>query len=110
MKEMRSICFCRSVRLRLARYLPRIYGSLEPLEKLPIKRSVGGFEGALALLTGPEFRKMARTLAKAAREQQAYRKTIGSIRDDLPGWLPPHSQFGEWAERLSIPSPASSEG
>jgi hypothetical protein len=80
----------------MRRYLPRIYGSLAPLEKLPpLNGLFGGFEGALALLTGPEFKKMARTLAKAAREQQAYRKTIGSLRDDLARLgFPPHSQFG----------------
>ncbi len=78
------------------RYLPRIYGSLVPLEKLPpLNGLFSGFEGALALLTGPEFRKLAATLAKAAREQKAYRRTIGSIRDDLARLgFPPHSQFG----------------
>ena len=80
----------------MRRYLPRIYGSLKPLEKLPpLNGFFGGFEGSLDLLTGPEFRKLARTLAKAAQEQQTYRKIIGSIRDDLARLgFPPHSQFG----------------
>jgi uroporphyrinogen-III decarboxylase len=80
----------------MRRYLPRIYGSLAPLEKLPpLNGLVSGFEGSLSLLTGSKFRKMAKTLGRAAREQQAYRRTVGSIREDLVRLgFPPHSQFG----------------
>jgi len=68
----------------IRRYLPRIYGSLTPLEKLPsLNGMFGGFEGSLGLLNGPEFRKLAKTLAKAAKEQQDYRETIGNLHDDL---------------------------
>lgn len=80
----------------IRRYLPRIYGSLAPLEKLPPLNSLfGGFEGTLELLTGAEFRKLADTLTRAVREQQAYRDTLGSVRDDLSRLgFPPHSIFG----------------
>jgi hypothetical protein len=80
----------------IRRYLPRIYGSLAPLEKLPpLNGLFAGFEGSLGLLTSPEFRKMGRTLAKAAREQDNYRKTIGNIHADLARLgFPPHSHFG----------------
>jgi uroporphyrinogen-III decarboxylase len=80
----------------IRRYLPRIYGSLKPLDKLPpLNGFFVGFEGSLNLLTGTEFRKLARTLVQAARAQKSYRDTIGSIRDDLSRLgFPPHSQFG----------------
>jgi hypothetical protein len=80
----------------IRRYLPRIYGSLAPLQKLPpLNGMFSGFEGSLALLTGPDFRKMAAILARATKEQQNYRKTIGSLRDDLIRLgFPPHSQLG----------------
>jgi len=80
----------------IRRYLPRIYGCLGGLEKLPPLHGLfAGFEGSLGLLTGPEFRKIAAVLNKAVKEQQSYAKTIGSLRDDLIRLgFPPHSQMG----------------
>ena len=80
----------------IRRYLPHIYGSLAPLEKLPpLNGMFAGFEANLALLTSPEFRKMGQVLAKAARAQADYRKTIGNIHADLARLgFPPHSHFG----------------
>jgi uroporphyrinogen-III decarboxylase len=80
----------------IRRYLPRIYGSLAPLEKLPqLSLLFSGFEGSLSLLTSPEFKKLAKTLSKAAKEQASYRKTLGDAQEELALLgFPPFSTFG----------------
>ncbi len=58
-------------------YLPRIYGTLEPVSKLPAFRNmVGGmgFAGILGIFLNPQFKELAAKLTKAAEEQERVRK------------------------------------
>jgi len=65
-------------------YLPRLYGSLVPLAKLPsISLMMNGFEGIVDLFSTPEFRKLARALDKAGRELKKYREAMGDLQEDL---------------------------
>jgi hypothetical protein len=65
-------------------YLPRIYGNLTPLSKLPrLSSFFGGFEGNLSLITSPEFKQLARTLSKAAKESSRYRKISGDVQEEF---------------------------
>ena len=53
-------------------YLPRVYGTFEPLAKLPPFRNfVGGaFAGFLGLLSKPEYHQLIERLARAVEEQE----------------------------------------
>ncbi len=74
-------------------YLPRIYGVLEPIAKLPpIRNMIGGmgFTGILGLFTRPEFRDLAERLDKAGQEQEKLAKMSAGLTSEL--------------ERLGFPS------
>jgi hypothetical protein len=77
-------------------FLPRLYGSLEPLEKLPPIRNLirgGFFGGILGILASPEFRALGEKIIKANSEQEKMMKMmmgIGAIETQL-GYP---SQFG----------------
>ncbi len=65
-------------------YLPRIYGILEPVTKLPpFRNMVGGFgfTAILSFLLKPEFKELAEKLLKAAEEQDRVRKEGSDIAD-----------------------------
>jgi hypothetical protein len=65
-------------------YLPRVYGALEPLAKMPsISYMYMGFEGLTTLFNKPEFKQMARALAKAGREVEKFRKATGDAQEEL---------------------------
>ncbi len=67
-------------------YLPRMYGALEPLAKLPpVGQMYGSFEYLVTMFDSPEFKKMAAALAKAGRELKKFRKTVGNIQEDMAG-------------------------
>jgi hypothetical protein len=67
----------------IRRYLPRMYGSLAPLAKLPSMGLMTNIEGVTELFCSPDFRKLARTLDKAGREMKKYRKAMGNLQEDL---------------------------
>jgi hypothetical protein len=68
----------------IRRYLPRVYGALLPLAKLPPLDSIyQGFEGLTPLFATPEFVELAARLAKAGRETVEFRKTIGDSYEEL---------------------------
>jgi hypothetical protein len=77
------------------RYLPRIYGALAPLAKLPPLDSMYmGFEGLTPLFTSAEFLKMAKQLAKAGRKVKEFRKAIGDTQEELAQLgFPPFVRF-----------------
>jgi hypothetical protein len=79
----------------IRRYLPRVYGALEPLAKLPPLDSMFmGFDGLTPLFASPDFRKMAKRLAKAGKQVQEFRKTIGNTYEELAQLgFPPFAQF-----------------
>ena len=65
-------------------YLPRMYGAMAPLSKLPpIGNLFQGFEGITPMFASREFIKMAKSLAGAGRETKKFRKTIGDSAEDL---------------------------
>jgi hypothetical protein len=57
-------------------YLPRVYGTLEPLAKLPPMRNLAGgfFAPILSILTQPEFRELGYRLSRAITEQEKQNK------------------------------------
>jgi hypothetical protein len=79
----------------LRRYLPRVYGALMPLAKLPPLDSMFmGLEGLTPLFASPEFQKMAKHLAKAGRHVQEFRKSIGDANEELAQLgFPPFARF-----------------
>lgn len=83
------------------RYLPRVYGVLFPLTKLPPTEVMlyQGFEAMLPLFASPEFLEMANRMAKAGREREEFRNTIGDLYEELaqlgfPAWAPTSSGGG----------------
>jgi hypothetical protein len=77
-------------------YLPRIYGTLSPLAKLPPMESMyQGVEYLSPLLSSPDFVKMAKKIAKAGQQVEAFRKLSGDTQGEL-GELgfPPLASFG----------------
>jgi hypothetical protein len=79
----------------IRRYLPRIYGVLEPLTKLPPLDSIYmGFDGLTPLFASPEFVKMAKHLAKAGKHVEKFRKIIMETFRDLEHLgFPPFTSF-----------------
>ena len=77
-------------------YLPRIYGILAPLQKLPpLNRLHHGFEGITALFTNPEFKQLATRLEKAGKALEDYRRMAGDLQQALTLLgFPPFSYFG----------------
>jgi hypothetical protein len=77
-------------------YLPRNYGTVSPLTKLPpFRNMIGGmgFTGMLETFISPEFKDLARKMARAAREQQRLRKE-GTRFSDVMTYLGFPSQYG----------------
>lgn len=77
-------------------YLPRIYGALAPLAKLPPMDSMYmGFDGLTPLLASPEFIEMGKRLAEAGKHVEKFRKTIMETFGDLEQLgFPPFTSFG----------------
>lgn len=77
-------------------YLPRVYGALAPLAKLPsFGDRGGGLMALLAAINNPEFQKVAQTLKKAAGEQARYRQAMGNVNQDLASLgFPPMAEGG----------------
>ena len=65
-------------------YLPRVYGALLPLSKLPpLGLMFMGFEGITTLFATPEFEQLARALSKAGREIEKFRQAMGDAQEEL---------------------------
>ena len=65
-------------------FLPRMYGALAPLAKLPpLGVLFQGFEGITPMFASPEFIKLARALSRAGRATRKFRKTIGESYEEL---------------------------
>jgi hypothetical protein len=76
-------------------YLPRIYGALAPLAKLPPLQTLHqGFDGLTPFLTSPEFQEMAKRLAEAGKHTEQFRQIITETIDDLEELgFPPFAKF-----------------
>ena len=79
----------------IRRYLPRVYGALAPLAKLPpLDSTFGGLEFLTPLFASPEFLEMAGHLAAAGRHVEEFFKTVGDTREDLAQLgFPPFASF-----------------
>ena len=77
-------------------YLPRMYGALKPLSKLPpLGLLFQGFEGIAPMFASPEFIQLARSLSRAGRETEKFRKTIGDAYGELASLgFPPFAHIG----------------
>lgn len=67
----------------IRRYLPRMYGSLAPLAKLPPLSLMTNIEMLTELFISPDFKKIAGALARAGREMKKYRLAMGNLQEDL---------------------------
>jgi hypothetical protein len=79
----------------IRRYLPRIYGVLHPLAKLPPMDSMfGGFDFLTPMFASPEFVAMAKHLAAAGKKVAKFRKNITQVSGDLEQLgFPPFASF-----------------
>ena len=86
-------------------YLPRTYGVLQPISKLPAFRTmVGGmgFTGLLNIFLKPEYKELAEKLTKAAQEQERMRQEGGQF-SQVMNYLGYPSQFGAGLSGGGIP-------
>jgi hypothetical protein len=76
-------------------YLPRTYGLLAPLPKLPPLRTLifgMGIQGLVNILTSPEYRKIGEILVRVEEEQEKLRKEAIEFAEEM-GRLGFPSQF-----------------
>jgi hypothetical protein len=76
-------------------YLPRTYGLLAPLPKLPPLRTLifgQGIQGLTSILTSPEYRKIGEILVRVEKEQEKLRKEGTEFVEEM-GRLGFPSQF-----------------
>jgi hypothetical protein len=76
-------------------YLPRVYGALMPLSKLPpLDDLLMGFEGLTPLFASPEFLEMAKRLVEAGRQVQEFYKIVGDAQGEFAQLgFPPFASF-----------------
>ena len=79
----------------IRRYLPRVYGALKPLAKLPpLDNMFMGFEALTPIFAGPDFLEMARHLAEAGRHVEEFFRTVGNTLEELAQLgFPPFASF-----------------
>lgn len=77
-------------------YLPRIYGALEPLKRMPpLTQIYGSMEFVAEIFTSPEFEHLVRSISKAGKALAAYHQRSGNLQQDLMSLgFPPFSYFG----------------
>lgn len=67
-------------------YLPRVYGLLAPLPRLPSFRTmIGGLgiQGIASILASPEFRKIGETMIRIDADQTRLRKEAAEFADEM---------------------------
>lgn len=76
-------------------YLPRVYGALMPLAKLPpLDNMLMGFEALTPLFASPEFLEMAKRLAEAGRKVQEFYSIVGDAQGEFARLgFPPFASF-----------------
>jgi hypothetical protein len=68
----------------IRRMLPRMYGALAPLSKLPpLGGMFQGMEMMVPMLSDPEFIKVGQAIAKAGQEMKKFRNVIGDSYGDM---------------------------
>jgi hypothetical protein len=69
-------------------YLPRVYGALAPLTKLPPLRSfLGGpsLSAIASMFAAPEFRQLGEKLYQAGLQDENFKKIVGNFTEELAG-------------------------
>jgi uroporphyrinogen-III decarboxylase len=88
-------------------WLPRVYGIMQPLTKLPPLMSIGPYNLSVltTLFATPEFAKLAIAMKKSGQEELKWRRALGDFSSemtslgfprDIPAWggvQPPFSGF-----------------
>jgi len=67
-------------------YLPRVYGLLAPLPKLPPLRTLifgMGIQGLTQILTSPEYKKIGEILLRVQEEQEKLRKEAAEFAEEM---------------------------
>ena len=66
-------------------YLPRLYGVLSPLSRLPAFRTMGGggVGGVVSLFASPEFRKLGEILSRAGQAQDRMRLVTRGAEEEI---------------------------
>lgn len=78
-------------------YLPRVFGALAPLSKLPPMRTMTGtgFAGTVGLFARPEFKEFAEKLYQAGqRQEELRRETADFLGHMIRLGFPPHRHGG----------------
>ena len=68
-------------------YLPRAFGALAPLSKLPAFRNLAGagFSTMVDLFVKPEYRQLASVLYKAGKSREKLKKLAAEFTDEIAG-------------------------
>jgi hypothetical protein len=68
-------------------YLPRVFGALAPLSKLPAFRNLTGtgFAGMVDLFASPEFSELALKLSEAAKAREKAKKLAADFTEEMAG-------------------------
>ena len=65
-------------------WLPRVYGTMQPLSQLPPLRSISTNIGPITtLFASPEFAKFATAMAKAGQEEEKWRDAMGNLDQEM---------------------------
>lgn len=65
-------------------YLPRAYGALAPLSRLPaLRERFAGIPATTPLFTTPEFQQLAQALYKAGQAQANFRQEMGKFTEEM---------------------------
>ena len=77
-------------------YLPRVYGALEPLKRMPpLTRIYGSIEFMAGIFSSPEFEDLARSIFNAGKALAEYHQASGDAQKALISLgFPPFSYFG----------------
>jgi hypothetical protein len=77
-------------------YLPRAYGALAALAKLPpLRERYSGIPGLTTLLATEDFQKLARTILKAGKAQAKFRQEMGKFDEEMTAiGVPPMTRGG----------------
>lgn len=76
-------------------YLPRVYGALMPLSKLPpMDDLLMGFEAMTPIFTSPAFLEMAKRLAEAGKQAAEFYSIVGDSQGEFAQLgFPPFASF-----------------